>query len=219
MKNLFKMLSFISLFPILFFTYKYVWLFHFLIKFFLILLLSFNYLYMGVIDDFDILNKLNETIDKISNILLSEGHPDENFAKDFSKSVNRVKDFINIAGKDGSGSYPEDFHYQGYKKDDNTITYSKVPGDWGINEEYEFGKYSDLSKRNESAGQMAKWLEYDHRVNQKRAVDLISNDQTFNSSGQQWFKDYCKDKGLYHENIYNDYVLRKNMRDIAAGRK
>lgn len=209
-------ISVITLLPLLFFTSKYAGLSKFIVPLYTIFVISMNYSYLNIDIESIQISKF-ELIEEIKNVLFSDKQPEKpKLTKEINESLARVKDFINIAKKDGSGSYPADFDYKGFIRDDESITHSKVPGDWGIDELYDFGKYSDLSRRKASASQVAVWLEYDYFVNQKRLVNLHGDDPTFNSSGTQWFKDYCNQTGTPLQGR-NTWALRQNIRDIASG--
>lgn len=152
-------------------------------------------------------------IKKTWNILLSESK--QQLDIEIKRSLNRVKDFIKIAEEGGSGSYPEDFDYKGYKRDDGSVSHTKAPRDWGIDETFTFGSYHDAANRSTSAIQLATWLEYDNLVNGNHKVILEGNDTSLNSSGTAWFRDYCHANNIRGKEKINSVYLRNRIRETS----
>lgn len=206
-----NILILLSLLPLFFLLSKYKY-FVYCIAYIVVFMLRIHYSYMEV--DYLECTRFLEDFFKEPSTFFSENQSEDKFNKEFDKSLIRVKDFVKIAKKDGSGVYPEDFHYDGYKRDDGSITHSKSPKDWGIDESYDFGEYKDLTKRKTSAIQMASWLEYDYKVNERRCVIINSIDNTLNKSGTKWFRDYCTDNKIRVDNI-NSSVFRDDLRKFG----
>lgn len=200
----------ITMLPVLFFTSKYSGLIYYILPIYSIFMFNMSHIYSN--EYIYLIEISDKWFKELSNILFSDNQS-ENIENELNKSFARVRDFIKIAQKDGSGSYPEDFDYQGFKRDNGSIIHSKAPQDWGVDELYEFSKYADTSKRKADAAQMASWLEYDSLVNKNKYVSLDSIDPTLNSSGAKWYLEYMKDTHQRRDTM-NSALLRNALRTI-----